>query len=395
MTSHSRPDTVPVPAPAKRGMQRSPGVESPRKVCIVPRPHAHGDVPIMLYWEMTQACDLACRHCRAAAIPRRNPNELSTDEGRQLLDSVVRFGSRRPHVVFTGGDPLRRPDLWELLAYARDLGLTVSVTPSGTPLCTKEAIARLKESGAYSLAFSIDGSNAAAHDHIRQVDGSFDRTISAVGWAREAGLPVQVSTLVAAETADDLPAVYQLVRDLGVERWALFFLIGVGRGEVLREVSPAQSESILTWAIGLGETPRPIIKFTEAHHSRRIALQHKRTSPPAPSQSPAGRGSWGIRDGAGVLFVSHVGDVFPSGFLPLRVGNVRHDDLATLYRESPVLQQLRDPDSLKGKCGRCEYRVVCGGSRARAFATHGDPLAADPLCSYQPGVPLAFVSSRL
>jgi radical SAM protein len=338
----------------------------------------------MLYWEMTQACDLACRHCRAAAIPRRDPRELSTEEGFRLLDTITGFGDRLPHVVFTGGDPLRRPDLYELLEYGGKLGLQISVTPSGTPACSHEAIDRLKASGAYSLAFSLDGATPEAHDRIRGVEGSFERTVAAIGWALEAGIPIQVNTLVAAETAADFPNVYRLVTELGVQRWAPFFLIGVGRGAVLSEVSDVEAEAILEWLTECSRNPRPIIKTTEAHHYRRIALQRRREQPASDRREPAGRQSWGVRDGVGIIFVSHIGEVYPSGFLPLPVGNVRTDDLIQLYREAPLLQSLRDTDLLKGKCGWCEYRVVCGGSRARAFASSGYPLKSDPLCAYQP-----------
>jgi radical SAM protein with 4Fe4S-binding SPASM domain len=242
----------------------------------------------------------------------------------------------------------------------------------------------LKASGAYSLAFSLDGSTAEAHDRIRGVEGSFERTVAAIGWALEADIPIQVNTLVAAETAPDLSNVYRLVTDLGVQRWAPFFLIGIGRGAVLREVSDAEAETLLEWLITCSRNPRPIIKTTEAHHYRRIALQQRREVPASDRREPAGRQSWGVRDGVGIIFVSHTGEVYPSGFLPLRVGNVRTDDLVQLYREAPLLQSLRNTDLLKGKCGWCEYRVVCGGSRARAFASSGDPLESDPLCAYQP-----------
>lgn len=341
--------------------------------------------PLMLYWEVTRACDLACRHCRAEAIARRDPNELSTVEGRRLLEALCAFGDAKPHVVFTGGDPLRRPDLYDLVAYAARLGLAASVTPSGTPACTRKAIAHLRDSGASSLAFSIDGSSADRHDHIRGVAGSFQRTVDAVRWALECDLPVQINTLVAAETASDLQEIYRLVCDLGVQRWATFFLIRTGRGSVLREVGPHDAESILEWLCDCSQRPRPVIKTTEAHHFRRIAAQRRGTGTHPDVWTAPVRRSWGVRDGSGIMFISHVGDVYPSGFLPLRVGNVREDDPVRLYRDAMLFRQLRDVDQLKGKCGRCEFRVICGGSRARAYAATGDSLESDPLCTYQPG----------
>jgi radical SAM protein len=344
--------------------------------------------PLMLYWEVTRACDLACRHCRAEAIPRRDPRELTTSEGERLLEALGGFGDSQPHVVLTGGDPLRRPDLYHLVQYAAGLGLIVSVTPSGTPLCTPEAIVRLKESGVRSLAFSLDGSSPDLHDRIRGVEGTFERTTEAIRSALSIGLPVQINTLVSAETAPDLEGTYRLVCDLGVQRWALFFLIGTGRGAVLCEVSADESERILGWLYQCSRRSQPVIKTTEAHHFRRIAAQQRlaerQTGRGRDGEMLSIRRSWGIRDGAGIMFISHRGDVYPSGFLPVMVGNVHQDDPVRLYREAALFQQLRDPEQLKGKCGDCEFRVICGGSRARAYAATGDPLESDPLCTYQP-----------
>src|SRR5579884_3368002 len=331
---------------------------------------------MMVYWEVTRACGLACRHCRAEAVPNRDPLELSTEEGRKLLRSLTRFGDRMPHLVLTGGDPFRRPDLDELVAYAAGLGLFVSVTPSATPLVTRDTIIRLKHAGVRSLAYSIDGSRAERHDRIRGIEGTFERTVNAVQWALAESIPVQVNTLVSSETADDLDAVYDLVCRLGAQRWALFFLIATGRGQALTEVSPAESERLLSWLLDLSSKPSPVIKTTEAHHYRRLDAARR-----APGRTSTH--AWGIRDGAGIMFVSHTGDVYPSGFLPMSVGNVRGRDPVTLYRQSPLFRQLRDVRSLKGKCGRCEFKVICGGSRARAYAATGDPLESDPLCPYE------------
>lgn len=261
----------------------------------------------------------------------------------------------------------------------------MSITPSATTLLTRDAIRRLKAVGLTSVAFSLDGSTPARHDGIRGVGGTFERTVSAIRWALELGLPVQVNTLVSAETAPDLGATYAVVRDLGIRTWALFFLVGVGRGAALREVSPDESERILVWLHGLSHDEGPVIRTTEAHHYRRVALQEAGDAKrDATAHTSPVRQAWGIRDGAGIMFISHRGDIYPSGFLPLAAGNVRKDDLVETYRSAPVFRQLRDPRRLKGKCGRCEFRVLCGGSRARAYARTGDPLESDPLCPYQP-----------
>ena len=334
--------------------------------------------PMMAYWEVTQACGLTCRHCRADAVPHRDPRELSTEEGEQLLGALASFGEKPVHLVLTGGDPLRRPDIYHLISHAVDLGLIVSVTPSGTPLLTWEAIAHLRAAGVRSLAFSLDGSTAERHDSIRGVAGTFARTVTAIRWSLEQSLPVQVNTLVSSETAPDLAQTYGLVSGLGAQRWAVFFLIATGRGGTLTEVTPDESEAILEWLSDCSERQPPVIKTTEAHHIRRIdALKHGR--------STAVKQAWGVRDGAGIMFISHRGEIYPSGFLPIRTGNIRRDDPVAVYRKASIFRSLRDAEALKGKCGRCEFRVICGGSRARAYAASGDPLESDPLCPYEPG----------
>ena len=348
--------------------------------------------PLRIYWETTRACDLACRHCRAEAVPEPDPCELSTAEGRRLLERIAAFGMPLPHVVLTGGDPLKRGDLFELIAHARGLGLAVSVAPSATPLLTAEALRRLKEAGVDAISLSLDAATAPAHDAIRGIPGTFDRTLSAASAARAAGLPFQVNTLVCAETVDDLPAIHARVIACGAARWSLFFLVSVGRGQVLQPISARRAEDVLGWIAGLSAPRRPgglIVTTTEAPQLRRvIAERRSRAQVPEPdvrsaTGHPASHAS-GIRDGNGILFVSHVGDICPSGFLEVSAGNVRHDDIVEVYRQSRMFTSLRDAPSFAGRCGRCEYNDVCGGSRARAYAASGDLLGEDPLCVYQP-----------
>ncbi|GIV76474.1 MAG: radical SAM protein [Litorilinea sp.] len=352
--------------------------------------------PLLVYWEATQSCALACIHCRAEAVPRRNPLELTTAEAQGLLRQIAAFGGpRRPHLVITGGDPLRRPDLFPLIDYGHSLGLSISVTPAGTQELTPQVIRKLKAARVESVALSLDGSTAERHDAFRGVAGSFRWTLAGARAVVEAGIPLQINTMVTAQTLDDIPRIHELLQDLGITRWALFFLIATGRGAGLAEVTPAEGERLLVWLSQLARDPQTkfVIKTTEAHHYRRIVVQQmaRRLPPEAILASPAGR-AFGIRDGNGIVFVSHVGQVFPSGFLPLAAGNVRRHPLASIYRESPLFQALRDADRLKGKCGICPFRALCGGSRARAYAATGDPLESDPLCPYQPragDVPLA------
>lgn len=339
--------------------------------------------PLLVYWEVTRACDLACRHCRAEAQPFRHPLELRTEEGYRLLEQLRGFGEPLPHIVFTGGDPLKRPDLFEWLRRSVEMGFRTAITPSGTYALTREVVRRFKGVGVWMMSVSLDGSTAERHDRMRQVPGSFAQTIAAIRWAKEVGLPLQINTLVCAETYDDIPNIGRLLQELGVERWSVFFLVPTGRGKVLGEITPEQAEALLHWLHDFSREAPFVIKTTEAHHYRRVAVQRARSSGDRRALKDLRRG-FGIRDGAGIMFISHIGEIYPAGFLPIVVGNVRQDDPVAIYRYHPLFKALRDPDGFRGKCGVCEFRHICGGSRARAYAVHGDPLASDPLCAYVP-----------
>jgi len=355
-------------------------------------PYNFSKNPMLVYWEMTQACGLACKHCRAEAMSNPHPLELTPAESTRLLRQVASFGDPLPHLILTGGDPLRRKDIFAVIDEARALGLDVSITPSATPELTKEAITRLKQHGIQSLGLSLDGSCAARHDAIRAIPGCFDRTMEAAQHAGTLGLPIQVNTLVAEETAEDLPAVYELLKTFPVMRWSLFFLISVGRGKALQEVSPERGEEIMNWILDLVPKAPFAVKTTEAPSYRRLALNKMRGARVRAEelkQSSVYKG-FQIRDGHGIVFVSNKGEIFPSGFLPLPCGNVRTDSLVDIYRNEAIFQALHSPDQFHGKCGACEYSHICGGSRARAFAYTGDALASDPFCPY---VPPDFVAS--
>ena len=361
-------------------------LQPPRVGAVRPTGHVFARAPMLVYWETTRACGLACRHCRAVAVPDRSPEELSTDEGRRLLDAIAGFGSPCPHVVFTGGDPLRRPDLEALVLAATERGIGASLAPSATTDMTPERLEALRDAGIQAMSLSIDGSDADRHDAFRGVPGTFETTIRAAGWAREASIPLQINTLVTTETLGDLPDIYDLVGRLGVMRWSLFFLIGVGRGAALREITAVQSERLNHWLYERASEAPFAIKTTEATHFRRVSIGRMRRDgldDAVIARSPVGRG-FGVRDGNGIVFVAHDGTIYPSGFLPLATGNVRADDIVAVYREHPVFRSLRDVGRLKGRCGRCEYAAICGGSRARAYAATGDPLESDPLCPYVP-----------
>jgi len=356
-------------------------------------PHAHrgaaldhGRNPMIVYWEMTQACGLACRHCRAEAVATAHPDQLSHEESKALLRQIAAFDRPLPHLILTGGDPLERTDLYELIDDARSLGIAVSITPSATDKLTFDAMAQLKAHGIESFGLSLDGSNAARHEVVRGIAGCFDATIRAAKDAAKLGVPIQVNTLVSAETIDDLPAIYDLLKTLTVMRWSLFFLIEVGRGRVLQPISAERGEELMKWVFDLSQTAPFAIKTTEAPSYRRIALNRMREqglTAKEIEQTSVYRG-FGIRDGHGIVFISNQGDIYPAGFLPLTAGNVRTDSLPEVYRNSPIFQALHNPGQFRGRCGCCEFHSVCGGSRARAFAATGDPLASDPFCSYQP-----------
>jgi radical SAM protein len=343
---------------------------------------------------MTRACGLACRHCRADAIPTRHPKELSADEGTSMLDRLADFGDPLPHLVFTGGDPLERPELFELIGHARGLGFNVAVTPD----LTQDVVRRFQDAGVWMMSLSLDGSSPKSHDALRGVDGSFEWTIRAAQWAKEMGLPLQMNTLVCAQTIDELPSIYELLVDVGITQWALFFLVAVGRGTVLEQVTPEQSEEVMHWVYATTQHSPFRLRTTEAPFYRRVAMQQSKadTTGGNGSHRPGAahaRAAFGIWDGNGIMFVSHTGEIYPAGFLPLIAGDVRRDHPVEVYRDAPMFKTLRDTDSLEGKCSICEYRKICGGSRARAFAATGNMMESDPLCPYQPALRQPALSS--
>ncbi|SFR85092.1 radical SAM protein, BA_1875 family [Halomicrobium zhouii] len=342
--------------------------------------------PLVLIWEVTQACELTCEHCRADAQPARHPDELTTAEGKQLLDDVSEFGEGQL-VVLSGGDPMKRPDLVELVDYGTDRGLSMTLTPSGTDELTADAIDDLADAGLRRMAVSLDGATADSHDAFRGESGSFEQTLRAARDAADAGLPLQINSTVCAQTIEELPAVADLVEEMGAVLWSVFFLVPVGRGAVLDPISPERAERVMEWLQDVSDE-RPFgVKTTEAPHYRRVGIQQRREAGEGEGNGGADPGTKrraGIVAGDGFAFVSHTGEVFPSGFLPKPAGNVRQDDVVDVYRNSDLFTSLRNRNQLKGKCGACEFRHVCGGSRSRAFATTGDPLASDPLCEYVP-----------
>jgi radical SAM protein len=345
--------------------------------------------PFIVIWETTRACALACVHCRAEAIPHRSADELTTDEARRLIDRVVAFGTPPPLMVLTGGDPLRRPDVVDLVAYGTGRGLSMSLTPSATGAATTPRLAALRDAGLARLAVSLDGPDPHVHDAFRRVRGSHRHTLAIVDRARQLGLPLQINTTVSRQTVDGLPALARQVEGFGVALWALFFLIPVGRAQAADALDADGIERVLEWAADLATRVPFGIKTTEAPHYHRVLARRagRLAALPAGRVGGVGRAGRAVTDGNGFVFVDHTGGICPSGFLPVVRGNVRTDDLVSVYRDDAVFRGLRDPVLLRGRCGRCEYRGRCGGSRARAYAASGDVFGEDPGCAWTPSMP--------
>lgn len=355
--------------------------------------------PMLVFWESTKACLLACRHCRAEAQPTPAPGELTHEEALGFIDSLTAFGTPAPILVITGGDALMRHDLSALVAHAREIGVPVALAPSVTPLLTDERLTELRALGVKVASISLDGACAETHEGIRGVEGHFAATVEALARMRRHGFVLQVNTVVTAANVHELPRVVRIVRDAGTSIWEVFFLVQVGRGTALTELTPVQVEDVCHF---LYDASRHgfIVRTVEGPMFRRVVVWREKGRAPetgplyqrlaaglkrelGPSSQPSRAQTKGTRDGRGIVFVSATGDVTPAGFLPVVLGNVRETELAEVYRGHPLLRDIRAA-RFHGACGRCEYRHLCGGSRARAFAATGDPLGEDPACAYVP-----------
>ncbi|MBU8915599.1 TIGR04053 family radical SAM/SPASM domain-containing protein [Bacillus sp. FJAT-29953] len=355
--------------------------------------------PFIVIWELTRACQLKCLHCRADAQYTRDPRELTLEEGKHLIDQIYEMNN--PLLVFTGGDPLMREDIFEITKYAVSKGVRVSMTPSATPNVTIDAMRKAKEVGLSRWAFSLDGPTAEIHDHFRGTAGSFDLTMERIKYLHELEMPIQINTVVSRYNYEHLDEMAKLVEELKCVLWSVFFLVPTGRGQASDMISPVEHEKVLRWLYDLSKRVPFDIKTTEAIHYRRVVIQQKMREAKEQTEEISylsaltekgltgsidglGRAPKGVNDGNGFVFISHIGDVYPSGLLPVKAGNIRETPLAEIYRESPIFKALRNPDGFKGKCGVCEFRHVCGGSRSRAYAMTGDYLESEPFCVYIP-----------
>lgn len=386
--------------------------------------------PRLIFWEVTKGCNLRCIHCRATATELMSPTDLSTTKALDIISQIADFGN--PILVLSGGEPLYRHDIFKLAEYATSRGLRAALATNGT-MVTKDIAEKIKGSGIRRVSISLDGADATTHDTFRGIPGAFEAAIYGMKNLQEIGVSVQINTTIARHNAHQLPDVLQLARNLGADALHTFLLVPVGCGvDIAAEqmVPPDEYERMLNWFYDQSLTGDIELKATCAPHYFRVLRQRRaadrmagREVAPSPASHPREIGptemtmpgstgillkpsggppaghtghpgghpgdmnamTKGCLAGTGVCFISHEGEVFPCGYLPALAGDLRKQSFAEVWNDSAVFGMLRDDDNLKGKCGCCEFRHVCMGCRARAFAATGDYLAEEPFCIYQPG----------
>ncbi len=351
-----------------------------------------GPAPKVIAWEMTRSCMLSCKHCRGAARDESYQNELSTEECKQIIDSIAEFCS--PILIMTGGEPMSRSDIYELAKYASDKGIYPVMAPCGF-LITPESAQKIVDSGIKAISISIDGVTPESHDAFRGVEGAYEKTMIGLQNAKNAGIPFQINVTVTKNNINDLPKLLSQAVELGAKTLDLFFLVPTGRGSAIRhlEITPEQHESALEWVYKVSQTAPLRVKTTCAPHYARIQKEHRGSAPVAVSTHGVKHGggdpnyvSGGCMAGDGFVFISHKGELQTCGFLDIPCGNLRMSDydFKKAYLESNIFQKLRDSTHLEGKCGECEYGVICGGCRARAYGHDGNYLSEEPGCVYKP-----------
>ncbi|MEN6520265.1 MAG: heme b synthase [Armatimonadota bacterium] len=343
-------------------------------------------IPRLVFWETTAACNLKCIHCRASAVDSRPPDELTAGESFVLLDSIASFA--RPVVVLSGGEPLVREDIFEIANYGTSLGLRMVLATNGT-LVTRDTAHRMKESGVQRISVSIDGASAVSHDRFRRQSGAFDGALRGIEHIKAEGIPFQINTSVTRQNLAELPDVLDLAVRLGAVALHIFLLVPTGCGkEIAGEemITPGQYEETLNWLYDRSKDSPVKLKATCAPHYFRIMRQ--RAAEEGIKITPETHGfeamTKGCLAGTAVCFVSHKGDVYPCGYLPALAGNIRETSFPEIWKDSELFQALRDESLLEGKCGLCEFKSVCGGCRARAYAEAGSYLAEEPYCTYIP-----------
>jgi heme b synthase len=341
--------------------------------------------PRLVAWELTGACNLKCKHCRGSSTEIPDPDELSTDEAFCLIDEIADFAS--PILILSGGEPLMRDDVYEIAEYGVGKGLRVVLATNGTPV-TRDVAERLKDAGISRISVSIDGSDAKTHDAFRGMPGAFDGAMRGISEIRKAGISLQINTTISKQNIDEIPRILDLSTELGADALHIFLLVPTGRGQEEDEIPPAEYERVLNWFYDQRGKVGIQLKATCAPHYFRIMRERVKAEGTTVSVATHGFEAMtkGCLAGTGFCFISRTGGVYPCGYLPVLAGNIRETSFEEIWDHALVFQDLRDEGKLKGKCGICEYKRVCGGCRARAYSATGDYLAEEPYCIYQPRV---------
>lgn len=339
----------------------------------------------LIAWEVTRSCNLACRHCRAEAHTEPYENELDTDEAMRLIDAFPEVG--RPIVIFTGGDPMMRGDIYDLVRHVKKRELTAAFSPNGT-LITPESAAKIKAAGVDRCSISLDGATARSHDDFRGVEGAFEASLAGISYLREQGVPFQINTTVTRNNLHSLTDICRLCENIGAVAWHIFLLVPMGRASGLADqvITAEEYEKVLHWLYDFRKSTSMQLKATCAPHYYRIMRQRAAAEKVPVNAVNFGMDamSRGCLGGTGFCFISHRGQVQPCGYLELDCGNVREKPFPEIWRESEIFRNLRNPETFSGKCGICEFHRVCGGCRARAYAMKKDYLAEEPLCTWKP-----------
>ncbi len=374
-----------------------------------PRPIDYNSKPILIFWETTKACDLACKHCRASALLEALPDEMDIEQSLSFVEQIKQFGAPYPVLILTGGDIMKKRGLGQILQRAKELGIPASMSPSATPLLNEESFSMMKSKGVKSLSLSLDGASSETHDWLRGYIGTFDKTVELARRIISEGFTLQINTTVFKKNVHELPQLLKILIETKVKTWEVFSLIKTGRGIDREDLDTEAYEDVFNY-LEFASRYGISIRTVEAPFFRRILLEREKKEYKGgtlynklieetvnllgtPGDRPKGHTSQ-TRDGKGIIFVAHNGDVNPSGFLPINLGNVKENSIVEIYRNNETLIKLRDSKNFKGRCGACEYADICGGSRSRAYSYFEDIFQEDPRCKYVPESMKALNSAR-